>query len=240
MHKMDQTRRRAPTSYAESEPPPPTRSPFATPHNAQIIDLEEEDEIAYTPSRAGLRNPKPNKSLKAMENAYVSPKRSRTKKRTALEELMGSEPLLLPPLEPILTARSQIRQEIAVKTVAARDQFLIEKKDLWLPLLPPGHNYIEKILAKHNELSAEEIAKLPTITPYEEIETQPKGITATMKPYQLSGLSFMMYLHRNVSDLSFGLPLLRLLIFRSRVFLVFLEMRWDLVKLSKPCHSFNT
>ncbi len=74
----------------------------------------------------------------------------------------------------------------------------MEKKDLFLPLLPIEHNYVKKLVEKHERMTPEELAQLPTITPYKEIETQPRGITATMKPYQLSGLSFMMYLHHNV------------------------------------------
>lgn len=46
-------------------------------------------------------------------------------------------------------------------------------------------------------LAGEESASLPPIVPYEQLKTQPRGIRATMKPYQLSGLSFMVYLHRN-------------------------------------------
>jgi SWI/SNF-related matrix-associated actin-dependent regulator of chromatin subfamily A member 5 len=75
---------------------------------------------------------------------------------------------------------------------------LVEKKEFWLPLLPP-HNYVKKLVEKHERMSAAELAALPTSTPYVEIETQPRGVKATMKPYQLSGLSFMLYLHRNVS-----------------------------------------
>lgn len=204
-HKMDQGRRVVPINYAESEASTPAQSPY-TPKSSQYIELgqEETEEIEFaTPkrsARSGLRKPKPNTSLKAIENAYTTPKRIRNKKRTALEELMegdlavGHSGSSLPQY----TARNLIRQEIAAHTVATRDQFLIQKKDLWLPLLPEEHNYVKKIVEKHNASSAEDLAKLPTITPYEEIETQPRGITATMKPYQLSGLSFMMYLHRNV------------------------------------------
>lgn len=61
----------------------------------------------------------------------------------------------------------------------------------------PHNNYIRKLVEKHELLSADEIAQLPTISPYEEIETQPCGVKATMKPYQLSGLSFLVYLHKN-------------------------------------------
>jgi SWI/SNF-related matrix-associated actin-dependent regulator of chromatin subfamily A member 5 len=71
-----------------------------------------------------------------------------------------------------------------------------QKKDFFLPLLPEN-NYVKKLVEKHELLSEVEKASLPVVHPYKEIEKQPRGIKAIMKPYQLSGLSFMVYLHRN-------------------------------------------
>ncbi|PVH80423.1 hypothetical protein DL98DRAFT_418592 [Cadophora sp. DSE1049] len=131
-------------------------------------------------------------SLKALENTEnATPQRSRPKKGNHLSDLAGVN------LTPVVSKRGQIRQEIANKTAAYRNHFFVEKKDLFLPLLPTEHNYVKKLVEKHEQMTPEELAQLPTITPYKEIETQPQGITATMKPYQLSGLSFMMYLHHN-------------------------------------------
>jgi hypothetical protein len=160
---------------------------------------EKEDEvIEYATPTRGLRPRRQNKSVKALENAYVTPKRPRPKKgaRNAISDLIGADIGL--DLTPIVSARVAIRQEIATKTASYRDSFLVEKKEFWLPLLPP-HNYVKKLVEKHECMSAAELAALPTSTPYVEIETQPRGVQATMKPYQLSGLSFMLYLHRNVS-----------------------------------------
>jgi SWI/SNF-related matrix-associated actin-dependent regulator of chromatin subfamily A member 5 len=192
-HKMDVTRKVQPISYAESE----ASSPSKTPQKQSDAGLEEYDEemdeeIEYSSRRSGLRKPKVNNSLRAQENVYTTPKRPRPKKRSALEDLIGGD------LTPVVSGRVAIRQEIASVTAAQRDRFLVEKKDFWLPLLP-RNNYVRKLVEKHDELNDAERAKLPSITPYEEIETQPRGIVATMKPYQLSGLSFMVYLHRNVS-----------------------------------------
>jgi SWI/SNF-related matrix-associated actin-dependent regulator of chromatin subfamily A member 5 len=97
-----------------------------------------------------------------------------------------------------VSQRVAIRQDIADNSASLRTAFFIEKKDLFLPLLP-HNNHVKKLLAKHEKLSEAELTKLPTITPYEEFEVAPRGIRATMKPYQLSGLSFLVYLHRNVS-----------------------------------------
>ena len=68
-----------------------------------------------------------------------------------------------------------------------------------LPLLPQN-NHVRKLIEKHEQLSEAERSKLHQVTPYEEIEEAPRGILATMKPYQLSGLSFLVFLHRNVSS----------------------------------------
>lgn len=89
-----------------------------------------------------------------------------------------------------------IRQEIATTTAARRNRFFIEKKDFFLPLLP-ANNFIKKLVDKHNLLSPGDKALVPSTMQYEELQTQPKGVQAIMKPYQLAGLSFMLFLHRN-------------------------------------------
>lgn len=99
-------------------------------------------------------------------------------------------------MTPVVSKRAAIRKDIENHTKAFRDHFLVEKSDYFLPLLPET-NYVQKLVERHANLSEEELSRLPKITAYEEIENQPVGITATMKPYQLGGLSFMMYLHRN-------------------------------------------
>jgi SWI/SNF-related matrix-associated actin-dependent regulator of chromatin subfamily A member 5 len=203
-HKMDSIARRAktPVNYAESEAS--SNSSPETPKSQRMSELdqdeldqdEDDDEdtaIEYGRSTGReLRKRQPNRSIKAMENGYVPRKSSNNKKadHSALDELAGHD------LPPILNSRSAIRQEIASKTGAYRNQFLIEKKDLWLPLLP-NNNYVRKLIEKHDQHSAAEAGPVPPVSPYEEIETQPLGVKATMKPYQLSGLSFLVYLHRN-------------------------------------------
>jgi SWI/SNF-related matrix-associated actin-dependent regulator of chromatin subfamily A member 5 len=92
--------------------------------------------------------------------------------------------------------RLAVRHEIATKTSNKRNRFLVENKNHFLPLLP-ANNHVKKLADKFAALTEQERAKLPSTTPFQEIELQPKGITATMKPYQLSGLSFMVWLYRN-------------------------------------------
>lgn len=225
-HKMDITQRdkvlrpKTPVIYAESEESSP---PKETPASQRLIDLtddtddsedaievahpcsspqdeDEDDDIEYAPpsrSRSGLRQRKPNTSLKASENAFYKlvPARPKSSKQNLVEaDGNGFN------VTPVVSNRVAIRLEIASKTAKYRNQFLIEKKNFWLPLLPPN-NYVKKLVDQHAQLSTAERADLPAVTPYEEIDRQPRGVKAVMKPYQLSGLSFMVYLHRNVSNL---------------------------------------
>lgn len=112
---------------------------------------------------------------------------------------------------PVKSERAQIRNAIATGTAAKRHNFLISHKNLFLPLLP-AKNQITKLIEQRKVDSSEAdilalsdgIDRLNTShdqqedlsVPYEEL-TQPEGIKAVMKPYQLSGLSFLVWLHRN-------------------------------------------
>jgi hypothetical protein len=222
-HKMDLTqqvdkmlRSKTPVKYAESEA---SSTPMETPPSQRLIDLTTDNDeaedvievshpsssqddnelIEYAPpsrSRSGLRVRKPNKSLKASENGFYQlvPARPKTSKSNLVRaDVNGIN------VTPVVSKRVAIRLEIASKTAKYRDQFLLDKKDFWLPLLPP-HNYVKKLVDQHAQLSPAALAKLPKVTPYEEIDRQPRGVRAVMKPYQLSGLSFMVYLHRNVRN----------------------------------------
>jgi SNF2 family DNA or RNA helicase len=92
-----------------------------------------------------------------------------------------------PPPRKLDTARNRLRDDIAHKSKAKANNFLVANKDYFLPLLP-RNNQIAKLVASHNAQPIEE---------YEELKEQPKGVTATMKPYQLSGLSYLVHLYRN-------------------------------------------
>ncbi|TGO34348.1 hypothetical protein BHYA_0201g00120 [Botrytis hyacinthi] len=96
----------------------------------------------------------------------------------------------------IFENKAEIREEITSATLAQKNAFLVEKKDYFTPLLPPN-NYISKLITQTADLVEEEKAKLPTFVPYRQLTCQPEGIKVTLKPYQLSGLSYMVYLYRN-------------------------------------------
>ncbi|KAG9247697.1 SNF2 family N-terminal domain-containing protein [Calycina marina] len=169
--------------------PQPLQNNFAD--DEDVMDDEADEDIAFTEGRrSGLRQRKPNMSLKSLENTEnITPKRSQ-KKKSAIEGLVGGD------LTPNVSQRTAVRQEIELKTAASRNQFLVQKQEHWMPLLP-DNNYVRKLMDKQAVLSSEELAALPKVSEYMDIDTQPKGIKAVMKPYQLSGLSFMVYLHKN-------------------------------------------
>lgn len=102
-----------------------------------------------------------------------SPASTKTKKKTGPRKLD--------------TARLRLRDEIAQHTKVRADNFLVANKDYFLPLLPE-RNQVARLVAK---------GQAGTIVPYKAIKKQPDGITATMKPYQLEGLSFLVHLYNN-------------------------------------------
>lgn len=85
------------------------------------------------------------------------------------------------------TARNRLRDDIAKKSKVKANNFLVANKDYFLPLLPKT-NQVAKLVAHH---------KAEPIVEYEELKQQPEGVTATMKPYQLSGLSYLVHLYNN-------------------------------------------
>lgn len=89
------------------------------------------------------------------------------------------------------TARNLIRNEIASQTKPKRDTFLLAHKDFFLPLLPAS-NYIAK-LEKQRATYGQDLEIVPK-TP---LSSQPIGIKAIVKPYQMEGLSFLVHMYRN-------------------------------------------
>lgn len=86
------------------------------------------------------------------------------------------------------TARSLIRKDIADNTKPKRDAFLLAHKDIFTPLLPRS-NYITKLNREHTRTGID-VAPTPLLS-------QPEGVTARMKPYQLEGLTFLVHMYRN-------------------------------------------
>lgn len=141
---------KAPSSPKGMGSPKP---PDSRPARGLDVTQQEEGHIEFsTPGRRkGLRAKKPNMSLKAMENGERST--SKTSTRNVVSNLSALN------LMPKVSERAAIREEIASKTAVFRDRFLVDKKDLWLPLLPEK-NYIQKLVDKESALSPEEAAQV--------------------------------------------------------------------------------
>ncbi|CAO2654565.1 Nn.00g112980.m01.CDS01 [Neocucurbitaria sp. VM-36] len=165
----------------------------------QELDISE-DELALSarPARktssriqAYTEELKMEKRKKARESIDGLRRSTRDRKSTILEsDTMPSPPpkrKAVPPPRKLDTTRTRLRDDIAHKSKAKANNFLVANKDYFLPLLP-RHNHVSKLVANHN-------AK--PIVEYEELSEQPKGVTAVMKPYQLSGLSYLVHLYNN-------------------------------------------
>ncbi|TPX62874.1 hypothetical protein PhCBS80983_g00145 [Powellomyces hirtus] len=88
-------------------------------------------------------------------------------------------------IESRLNSNNDIRESILLST-QRRIAFLLENKDLFLHLLPDDKNFFTKLPP----------IKVKTAIPFELVET-PIGVKATMKDYQLRGLSYLVMLYRN-------------------------------------------
>lgn len=132
----------------------------------------------------------PKRSTRSSVN-YATPKRFKQQKKKLVSKGRKPKPLKLTSdlfasssskQANAETERNQIHQEIAKNTEPKRHAFLLVHKAYFLPLLPE-RNYIDKLQGLSDDLEP--------IVPYKAITTQPKGVVATMKPYQLEGLSFL-------------------------------------------------
>ena len=221
LEKKNLRQRRAPVTYEISDDSDSAGasssndSPFDTPQKGSrrypvnVMELGDESEesrsAARTPSprlsSAGhsLRQPRElHLSLRAQENGD---KPSRKKRK--LTKYTSKPPQRLAP-ENILqvqpqTTRNKVRESIATGTATKRANFFLSHKDLFLPLLPKN-NHLERLVQQHRQ-ELDDTSRSTKLqdwsVPYEAFSRQPEGVKATMKPYQLQGLSFLVYLNRN-------------------------------------------
>ena len=204
-------RTKKPVSYEISSGSEDELAPFTTqgststsPENAKrkrtsFIDLIDDGDddfqmIPTPPPRQSLaghslrQSQEMSQSIQARENAD----RPRKKMR-----ILGKAPQVLNPQKPVLvkpqTERMEVRERIANETAKKRARFFITHKHLFLPLLPEDTTFEKKF----QQLQPEGVEDSDLTVPYEVLSNQPAGIRATMKPYQLLGLSFLVYLQRN-------------------------------------------
>ncbi|KAF2268714.1 hypothetical protein CC78DRAFT_612973 [Lojkania enalia] len=150
--------------------PPPANRP-STRRTASLNGLEMENQKKERPDP-------PRRSLRNRDSILES---DTTLKQPGSPAKKRKKP---PKLD---TARQRLRDEISLRSKAKANNFLVANKDYFLPLLPPN-NHIAKLVVKDD---------MKPIVEYGELAEQPQGVTAVMKPYQLSGLSFLVYLYNN-------------------------------------------
>ena len=175
-----------------------TSSAFSTPQKP-IVYLEEEEEYGSEPEPLNGLHPRQSSaghslrqrsdlhlSLRAQENAdkRVRKRKSKPKRQPQIQRSV---------IAPTKTARNEIREEVNNETAAKRANFFVAKKEYFLPLLPEG-NYVQRLV---DQRQLQHVDAEASCISYEALSTQPQGVKAKMKPYQLSGVSFLVYLHRN-------------------------------------------
>ncbi|KAF2733683.1 ISWI chromatin-remodeling complex ATPase ISW2 [Polyplosphaeria fusca] len=201
--------------YNKQQPSPPAIPPYHTlldnpQNNSQQEDDTSEDELARSitpppavPKRAAIKSrPKAagSEELKMELRRRAKDTGGQPRRSTRTRNGILKSDTLPPPESPPskrrapartlpVTTRTRLHDDIANQSKAKADNFLVAHRDYFLPLLPTT-NYITKLVAS---AKAEE----KPIVEYKELTEQPEGVTATMKPYQLSGLSYLVYLYNN-------------------------------------------
>ncbi|KAL6710197.1 hypothetical protein ACN47E_009988 [Coniothyrium glycines] len=189
------------SSTVTVQPPKPTGVRPRRSGRVQQQDSQSEDELApsvHTARKASVKLQSHTEELKMekrkTERAPAEGRRRSTRGRQSLileSDTMPSPTTAQRRAAPLTrkhdTARARLRGDIAHRTKIKANNFLVAHKHLFLPLLPEN-NQIAKLAKQGN---AEPIVE------YEELTEQPQGVTATMKPYQLSGLSFLVHLYNN-------------------------------------------
>ncbi len=148
------------------------------------------------PTRTGTRE-LPARSTRS-RISYASPKKkykkksSKAKKAKKLTSNLNDATNSKSSKAVIKTERGQARSDIAEFTKPKRDAFFLANKEFFQPLLPET-SYIDKLQRLHDMKDDSDVE----VVPHSAIMQQPAGITAVMKPYQLEGLSFLVYMHKN-------------------------------------------
>lgn len=199
------------SSYSEPQTPASDQqSGFYDDDDNGEDDLQAEDSITGKPStahvstEAQLTKPavaprrttgRPERSTRSTQS-YAPPNRSAKKKGAKKAgPLLKSDTLSGKAMKASTkpeTARNLVRRDIEDHTKPKREVFLLANKDYFLPLLPEN-SYIDKL----QRLQAMSGKDDPAPAAYRILTEQPTNIKATMKPYQLEGLSFLVHMYNN-------------------------------------------
>ncbi|KAF3941817.1 hypothetical protein ABW19_dt0207870 [Dactylella cylindrospora] len=139
-------------------------------------ELSEDDDIFSSDERAAFESDNSNEERSSRRRSGAS--RNMAKKQRIVEE----------PEDEDMT-RAQLRAALTAETSRRRNNFLITHKDTFQPLVGDS-TYIKKLEAEYGDDVEEPI-------PYELLEKQPEEIQAVMKPYQIEGLSWLLWLNKN-------------------------------------------
>ncbi|KAK6544777.1 hypothetical protein TWF694_001460 [Orbilia ellipsospora] len=134
-------------------------------------DIFSDDEGAYNMSDLGSdEDARPRRKMPSS--------RSAAPKRSIFEEPENED-----------LTRAQIRAALTAETARRRTNFLLTHKSIFQPLVGDS-NYLKK-------LEDENGSSVEAPVPYELLEKQPEEIQAVMKPYQIEGLSWLLWLNKN-------------------------------------------
>jgi len=157
-------------------------------------ELQSEDVIHVSERRTATRELPSRFSKKKI--TYARPKRLLKKGNTYRKSnklLMSDTNQTAPRTKPD-TARGRVRQEILDTTKPKRDAFILAHKEYFQPVLPET-SHVDKLERLHAMSDSD--AEQPETVAYAPLTQQPADVKATMKPYQLEGLSFMLYMFNN-------------------------------------------
>ena len=207
MQAAKRLRNKGPVSYEISSDSEDAGSPsaidssFSSPEKPRrsrvsIVDLDDEPEEIEPPKTPPPRISAAGHSLRQHSDLHLSLRAQENGDKPVMKKRRTSRPSTRKPAATVSaprTARNEIRDHIASETGGKRANFFVAKKDIFLPLLPEG-NHIQRLVdhRRQTQNGGEDLS-----VPYKVIEQQPAGVKAIMKPYQLLGLSFLVYLHNN-------------------------------------------
>ncbi|KAF3905072.1 hypothetical protein AA313_de0208683 [Arthrobotrys entomopaga] len=141
-------------------------------------EISEDDEI-FSSDEGGYNN---MSDLGSDEDARprrrTASSRSAAPKRSIFEEPENED-----------LTRAQLRAALTAETSRRRTNFLLTHKSIFQPLVGDS-NYLKK-------LEDENGGNVEAPVPYELLEKQPEEIQAVMKPYQIEGLSWLLWLNKN-------------------------------------------
>ena len=131
--------------------------------------------------------------------SYANPYQAKKGRKQTAANVRKSKNLLTSDTTPafasknlVETSRNIIRHDIAAVTKTKRDRFILTNKEYFQPLLP-DNSYISKLEHRYAANGNDDAAEVVTVTSIH----QPSGVKATMKPYQLEGLTFLARMHEN-------------------------------------------